>query len=173
MAHTTTAGIGFSSSVDTETAVAEALAAALASGEAPPIAAIVYATVAYDQARVPSAIHKRLPGIAIVGASSPGVSVNGRAQETARCLAIAVLRSSTVKARAAAVLGIAAEPFARGRALGRELGAPPQRGATFLWYDPLTGVNVDALLRGLAEAGYPAVFGGAAGQPWGPMVRTF
>ena len=34
-----------------------------------------------------------------VGASSPGVSVNGRAQETARCLAIAILRSSTVKVR--------------------------------------------------------------------------
>lgn len=173
MAHTTSAGIGFSSSVDTETAVAEALTLALASGDAPPVAAIVYATVAYDQARVPAAIHKRLPGIAIVGASSPGVSVNGRAQETARCLAIAVLRSSTVKARAGLVEGIAAEPFARGYALGRELGAPPQRGATFLWYDPLTGANVDALLRGLGEAGYPAVFGGAAGQPWGRMVRTF
>jgi hypothetical protein len=171
---TTSAGIGFSSSVDTDAAVAEALASALASGDAPPVAAIVYATVAYDQTRVPAAIHKRLPGVAIVGASSPGVSVNGRALETTRCLAIAVLRSSTVKVRAGVVEKISAEPFARGRDLGHQLGPPPaQHGVTFLWYDPLTGANVDDLLRGLGESGFPAVFGGAAGQPWGPMVRTF
>lgn len=171
---TTSAGVGFSSHVDPATAVAEALAAALAGGDAPPRAAIMYATVSYDQAALLAAVRERLPGVPVAGASTSGVSVNGKATESGRSLGITVLRSHAARARVAAVEGFNDGTFERGVELARGLGEPPAGpSVTFVWFDPLTGANVAALLAGLAEGGRPAVFGGAAGQPWGLMVQTF
>lgn len=171
---TTSAGVGFSANVDPVAAVAEALAAALAAGDAPARAAIVYATVSYDQAALLAAVHERLPGVPVAGASTSGVSVNGKATESGRSLGVAVLRSDTVKTRLASVEDLTTDTFERGRELARRLGDPPRGpAATFVWFDILTGANITALLAGLAEGGYPAVFGGAAGQPWGLMVQTF
>lgn len=170
----TSAGIGFSANVDPEAAVAEALAAALASGDAPPQLAFVYATVSYDQGALLAAVRERLPGVPVAGASTSGVSVNGKATESGRSVAIGILRSDTVRARVAAVEEINADTRRRGRELAEKLGpAPAGPSATFVFFDILTGANIAALLAGLAEGGHPAVFGGAAGQPWGLMVQTF
>src|SRR5262249_23677129 len=64
--------------------------------------------------------------------------------------------------------------YLRGVELARKLGPEPSGASTTLiWYDPLTGANVAALLDGLAEGGRPVAFGGGAGQPFGPRVQTF
>lgn len=171
---TSSASVGFSSNADADAAVQEALSAALGSGDAPPRLAIVYATVTHDQGRILAAIREQLPGVPVVGSSSAGVSVNGKVTEAPRCLAIAVVRSHGVTARAAVVEEISADPGRAGLELGERLGpAPDGPTTTFVWYDPLTGVNISALLDGLARGGYPAVFGGGAGQPFGPRIRTF
>jgi hypothetical protein len=171
---TASARVGFSSNADTDAALEEALSAALASGDAPPQLVIVYATIMHDQARILRAIQERLPGVPVAGASSAGVSVNGKATEAPRCLALTVVRSHAVRARVACVEDVAADAARAGRALAEKLGAASTGPSTvFVWYDPLTGVNVSALLAGLSEGGYPAVFGGGAGQPLGPRIKTF
>lgn len=168
------ARVGFSTNADAEAAAGEALTAALDGGGPPPRVVIVYASVTYDHARVLRTIAERLPGVTVAGASSAGVSVGGLATEAPRCLAIAVIRSHTLAARAALVEDIAADPAAAGRELARRLGpAPDGPSTTLLWYDPLTGANIAALLAGLAEGGLPRVFGAGAGQPFGRRVRTF
>lgn len=170
----TSAGVGYSTHVDPQSAVEEALSSALASGDAPPKLALVYATVTYDQTAVLSAVRAKLPGVPVAGASSSGVAINGLATESGRCLALMVLRSDTVRASIAAVEHLNEKPFERGKELGEKLGPRPSGPAvTFIWFDILTGANIAALLAGLAEGGYPAVLGGAAGQPWGIMVQTF
>jgi hypothetical protein len=170
----TTAGVGYSTNVDPQAAVAEALAAALASGDAPPRLAIVYATVSYDQAALLAAVGDRLPGVPVVGASTSGVAINGMAVEAGRCLAATVLRSDDLRVRVASAEGLNKDPFRCGREVAEKLGPrPPGPSATFLWFDILTGANIAALLAGLAEGGHPAVVGGASGQPWGIMVQTF
>ena len=40
-------------------------------------------------------------------------------------------------------------------------------------YDPLCGADVERLLAGVREIVGCPVVGGAASQPWGPMVRTY
>ncbi len=42
-----------------------------------------------------------------------------------------------------------------------------------VWFDPLTGCNVQELIDGLAEGGYTKLIGGASGQPWGPFSKTY
>lgn len=171
---TTSAAVGFSSNVDPVAAVAEALATALASGDAPPRLAIVYATVSYDQGALLAAVRDRLPGVPVAGASTSGVAVNGKATESGRSVAVTVVRSDTVRARIAAVEGLNTDTFQRGLDLAQQLGERPAGpSVTFIWFDIITGANIAALLAGLAEGGYPAVLGGAAGQPWGIMVQTF
>lgn len=171
---TTSAGVGFSSHVDPDVAVTEALAAALAGGDAPPRVAVLYATVSYDHAALLAAARAKLPGVPVVGASTSGVAVNGSAVESGRCLALGVLRSHDVRVRVASIEGIDTDAHRRGVELAARLGERPAGpSATFVWFDIITGANIGALLAGLAEGGYPAVLGGAAGQPWGIMVQTF
>lgn len=169
------AKVGFSANADTDAAVNEALAAALAGDGAPPQLVIVYATVTHDQERILRTIRERLPGVPIAGASSAGVSASGLATEAPRCLALTVLRSHTVRARVAVAEDLSADPARAGRELAQRLGTPSAGpSVTFVWYDPLTGANVAALLAGLAEGRYPEVFGAGAGQPYAtPRIRTF
>jgi hypothetical protein len=169
----TFAKVGFSSNVDPSAAVAEALAGALSAEGPPPKVALAYATVTYDQAAVLAAIREHLPGVPVAGASTSGVSVNGNATEAGRCVAIAVIRSNTVRARVAAVEDFNKDTFRHGKELGEKLGSVDKPAITFVWFDTITGANVEALLAGLAEGGHPAVYGGAAGQPWGIMVQTY
>jgi hypothetical protein len=80
-----------------------------------------------------------------------------------------------LKCAAAMEREVQISPMEKGRLLAqslkRELKAEPK--IVVLNYDPLCGVNVEALLDGLrAELDCPLI-GGAAGQPWGPPQQTF
>jgi hypothetical protein len=58
------------------------------------------------------------------------------------------------------------------RAVSAGLGGAPR--ALILYYDALSRVDVPQLLAGITQVlPTTVVVGGAAGQPWGPMVRTY
>ncbi|MCA9515376.1 MAG: FIST C-terminal domain-containing protein [Myxococcales bacterium] len=164
---------GFSIQPDEHAAVAEVVAGLRATDGPPPAVVIAYAGVAHDQARLLAALEAELPGVVVVGASTQGVSIPGRCYEADRFVAAAALGGEGVRARSAVAAGFAGDPYAAGVSLAAQLGPAEGPGVTLLWYDPLSGADVQATLRGLAAGGHPRVFGGASGQPWGRMVETF
>jgi hypothetical protein len=62
----------------------------------------------------------------------------------------------------------------KGRALGHtlltDLGTQPK--IVLVFYDPLSGVDVEALLSGLREDLRCPIVGAGSGQPWGPPIET-
>lgn len=169
------AGVGWNGGPDASQAGAAAARAAAEQAGAAPVAAIVYATVLYDQEAVLRGVREALPGIPIVGASTQDVSRAGDVEDADRIVAVAVIAGSGVQARAATVQDVSRDPAAAARVLAERLGPAPAADAPplLLWYDPLTGINVDVLIAGLRAAGYPRILGGGAGQPWGPLHRTY
>jgi hypothetical protein len=157
---------------------AEAARMALeAANHAKPIAVIVYMTVLYDPKLALAAIREVIPdpSVPIVGSSTQGIARRGAVTETDRVLGVAVICSETIRASAARALGLGADSFAAGRKLAAELGDPSTLGEMplLLWFDPLTRANIQSLIDGLAEGGYTRVLGGASGQPWGPLDKTY
>jgi hypothetical protein len=172
------AGVGWSSLPEAAKAGAEAARMALeAANHAKPVVVIVYMTVLYDPKLALAAIREVIPdpSVPIVGSSTQGIARRGAVTETDRVLGVAVICSETIRASAVRVSGLGADSFAVGRKLASELGDPSTLGEMplLLWFDPLTRANVQSLIDGLAEGGYTRVLGGASGQPWGPLDKTY
>lgn len=166
------AGVGRSTVESAFDAGRTAATNALAAAGGTPGCAIVYATVLYDHVRVLAGIRSVLGGIPLVGCSTQGISRNGGVDEVERVVGVAVLSVPGLVARAGRADDLSADPYAAGRRLAEQVG--PEDGCPLLvWYDPLTGCNVEQLLAGLADGGRALVVGGGAGQPWGPMYRTY
>jgi hypothetical protein len=171
------AGVGWSRLPESAKAGKEAVRMALdAAKRSDPVVVIVYMTVLYDPHVVLAAIREQIgPNVPIVGSSTQGISQTGAVTETGRVLGVAVICSERVRAVTAHAQGLCADPGAAGRKLAEQLGDPRQLGEVplLLWFDPLTGANVQALIDGLAAGGYTSVIGGASGQPWGPFDKTY
>ncbi|HEU4403683.1 MAG TPA: FIST N-terminal domain-containing protein [Polyangiaceae bacterium] len=173
------AAVGYSKLADAfeAGATAAAMARDASSGSVPPLVAIAYATVSYDQREIVRGVRSALPGVRLVGASAQGISRAGAVEEIDRVVGVALVRSARVGARAARVAGVSADSAGAGRALAEALRAggrgPADDEPVIVWYDPLARINVDALLGGLAEGGFPRVVGGGAGQPFGPTYKTY
>ncbi|MEQ1564326.1 MAG: FIST N-terminal domain-containing protein [Myxococcota bacterium] len=170
-----TAAVGHSRADDAFGAGQAAASEAVSRAGGEPVVAIVYATVVYDHARLLAGVRAAVgPDAAIVGCSTQGISRNGAVEEVDRVVGVAVLAGPGIRVRVARVEGLAADPAAAGRALAAALGPLASGGCPpLIWYDPLTGGNIDLLLAGLAEGGLPVVVGGGAGQHWGPIHRTY
>jgi len=156
----------------------EAMRMALdAAGGGKPVVVIVYMTVLYEPNVVLAAIRDELgdASVPVVGSSSQGICRMGAVTETDRVVGVAVICSEVLRARAARATNLSAEPMAAARRIAGDLGDPRTLGSTplLLWFDPLTGADVQALIDGLATAGYPSILGGASGQPWGPFDKTY
>lgn len=172
------AGVGWSSQPEARKAGQEAMQMAMqAVGNQKPIAVIVYMTVLYEPTAVLAAIREQLSDVTvpIVGSSTQGITRPGAVTETDRVLGVTVICSDRAQATAALATDLAADPKAAGKKLAAQLGDPAALGdlPLLLWFDPLTGANVQALIDGLAEAGYSNIIGGASGQPWGPFHKTY
>jgi hypothetical protein len=172
------AGVGWSSLPEAANAGREAARMALeAAKPGKPVAVIVYMTVLYDPKLALAAIREEIanPAVPIVGSSTQGIARRGAVTETDRVLGVAVICSDTIRASAARATDLGADAAAAGRRLAAELGDPSKLGDVplLLWFDPLTRANIQALIDGLAEGGYTRVLGGASGQPWGPLDRTY
>jgi hypothetical protein len=172
------AGVGWSSQPEAAKAGREAVRMALAAaGPGKPVVVIVYMTVLYDPTLALAAVREEISdaSVPIVGSSTQGIARSGAVTETDRVLGVAVICSDTIRASAARATGLGADAAAAGRSLAKELGDPHTLGDVplLLWFDPLTRANIQALIDGLAEGGYTRVLGGASGQPWGPLDRTY
>jgi hypothetical protein len=172
------AGIGWSSLPEAAKAGREAAEMALRTAKfGKPVAAIVYMTVLYDPKAVLAAVRETLgdSSLPVVGSSTQGIARAGAVTETDRVVGVALICSNTIRAKAAHTQDLAADAKAAGRRIARELGDPAGMGEMPLvvWFDPMTGANVQALIDGLAEGGYSKIIGGASGQPWGPLAKTY
>lgn len=172
------AGVGWSGLPEAAKAGREAAQMALRTApRGKPVAVIVYMTVLYDPKAVLAAVSEVIadPTVKIVGSSTQGIAHAGAVKETDRVVGVAVLSSNTLRAEAAIAGGLGADAQAVGRRLAAQLGDAHALGDVplLLWFDPLTGANVQSLIDGLAQGGYTKILGGASGQPWGPFDKTY
>ncbi|MCA9710799.1 MAG: hypothetical protein KDK70_33465 [Myxococcales bacterium] len=167
MVWTTTTGVGHSRSDDSFEAGREAAMAAQAeAGDGPVVFTIVYATVLHDQERMLAGVRSVISEGVLVGASTQGISTRGAVDEVDRVVGVAVVQSSSIRARSAVVTGLGRDARAAGEQLAEAIGPPPAI-PPLLWYDPVTGANVQALLDALAAYGV----GGKTTSGYGRLER--
>jgi hypothetical protein len=161
-------------SLDAGRGAGEALLARF--GTERPKVAIVYATMNHDQPAVLEGVRQALgKDVLLLGCSTQGVVSNDELTEDGLALGIMGFGGTGVRSAAAFEREIQDGSKEKGRRLAqslkRDLGGEPK--VVFLLYDPLCGIDVEAMLEGMRlEVDCPLV-GGAAGQPWGPPRQTF
>ncbi len=170
---TISAGSGISTHVNISEAIEEAWAQIQKTLKGDPSVVIAYVGVAHERQSTLNSLRELVgPSVPVIGGSSQGASIGGEALEQPRFLALAAISGVTVTT--ASVDDISKDSAASGAELAAALGAPPEGPhATVLFYDPLGGVNAQALVDSLADGGYPHVYGAATGQPWGKFVGTY
>lgn len=141
-----------------------------------PQVVLVYATMSHDHPALLEGLRSSLgEGPLLLGCSVQGVVSNAELTEDGLALAVMGLGGTGLKCAAAVEREIQASPKEKGqrlaRALKRDLAHEPK--IVVLNYDPLSGVDVEAVLEGLRLEMDCPVIGGAAGQPWGPPQQTF
>ncbi|HVY25638.1 MAG TPA: FIST N-terminal domain-containing protein [Polyangiaceae bacterium] len=145
-------------------------------GKARPKAALVYATMNHDQPAVLEGVRAALGGdVLLLGCSVQGVVSNAELTEDGLALGIMGFGGDQVDCAAAIEREIQLDSREKGRRLAQslrvQLAGEPK--IIMLFYDPLCGADVEAMLEGIRfEVECPLV-GGAAGQPWGPPRETF
>jgi hypothetical protein len=160
-------------SFDAGKSAAEALLAHF--GSAGPKATIVYATMNHDQPALLDGLRSTLgENSLLLGCSSQGVVSNGTLTEDGLALGVMGFGGDDMRCAAAIERDIQQDTKAKGQSLAknikRDLGCEPK--IVVLFYDPLSGLDVESMLEGLRlEVDCPLV-GGAAGQPWGPPIQT-
>jgi hypothetical protein len=145
-------------------------------GAEPIKAVLVYATINHEQSEVMdgllSALGKDIP---VIGCSVQGVVADGQLTEEGFALGVMGLGGKQLHAAVSSVDEFQVDSKGKGRTLARnaksKLGIEP--GAVVLVYDPLIGADMEALLAGMRQEVACPIVGGAAGQPWGPLVATF
>lgn len=145
-------------------------------GGASPKAVIAYATMNHDQPALLEAVREGIGKDALlIGCSVQGVVSNEHLTEDGFALGLMGFAGDDLKCSVALEREVQSEPQDKGRKLGqalkRDLGGEPR--AVLVLYDPLAGINVEAVLEGLRMEVDCPVVGGAAGQPWGPPKQTF
>jgi hypothetical protein len=171
------ASTSFSQEPDSEEAgraVASAIRREL--GAEPLRAALVYSTVNHDLGELFSSIRAELgPDVPVVGCSAQGVVSNDDLTEEGYAVAVMGFGGSALTAATSVARDIEVESYEKGKRLANDLktqlGRDPR--LIVLSYDPLCGADVEALLRGAQTELKCPIIGGAAGQPWGPPVRTY
>jgi len=145
-------------------------------GGARPKAAIVYATMNHDQSAILEGVRRALGNDTLVlGCSVQGVVSNDELTEDGLALGVMGFGGDEVHCAVACEREIQENSKEKGRRLAqslkRDLAGEPKIVALF--YDPLSGIDVQAMLDGVRlELDCPLI-GGAAGQPWGPPRQTF
>ncbi|MES1175582.1 MAG: FIST N-terminal domain-containing protein [Myxococcales bacterium] len=145
-------------------------------GSTRPKVAIVYATMNHDQPAVLEGVRQALgEGTLLLGCSVQGVVSNDQLTEDGLALAVMGFGGDAVRCAVACEREIQDGSKEKGRKLAQalrlELSGEPK--IIVLFYDPLCGIDVQAMLDGMRlEVDCPLV-GGAAGQPWGPPRETF
>lgn len=165
------AGVGHSREIDAFEAGRSAAAQALSAAGGVPSVTLVYGTVMHDHDQLLEGVRSVVGDGPLIGCSTQGISRPGGVDEVDRVVGVAVICGIGV--RVAREEGLASDPEGVGRRLAEALGPDRADQPLLLWYDPVTGANVQALLDGLAAGGRRQIIGGGAGQRWGPIHRTY
>jgi hypothetical protein len=145
-------------------------------GNERPKVVIAYATMNHDQPALLEGVRAVLDkDVTLLGCSVQGVVSNDQLTEDGLALGLMGFGGADLQCAAGFEREIQDGSKEKGRALAqrlkRDLGTQPK--VIFLFYDPLCGTDVEAMLEGVRlEVDCPLV-GGAAGQPWGPPRETF
>jgi hypothetical protein len=161
-------------SLDAGRSAGEALLGELGAEE--PKVVLVYATMNHDQPRVLEGLRAVLgEEVLMLGCSVQGVVSNEHLTEDGFALGVMGLCGRDLGCGVAAEREIQEDSKQKGRQLGkalkRNLGCEPK--VVVLWFDPLCGADIGALLDGVRLELDCRFVGGAAGQPWGPPRGTF
>jgi hypothetical protein len=165
-------------STDTDsTKVAAAAAGVLneAFASDPLKAVLVYASVNHDQRALLRTLRAKLgPDVLLVGCSVQGLAGPGFVRE-GLVMGVLGLGGQSLRVEAAIERAIETDTRAKGRRLAAHvasrLGEAPKVGVVL--YDPLCNADVDQMLSGITEEMACPLVGGGAGQPFGPVVKTF
>jgi hypothetical protein len=139
-------------------------------------AVLVYATINHEQSEILAGLRGALgPDVPILGCSVQGVVANEQLTEEGFALGAMALGGKQLNVAIAVEREFQTDTRDKGRALARavkrKLGVEPK--AVIPIYDPLCGADVEAMLAGMREEVACPIVGGAASQPWGPLVQTF
>lgn len=138
---------------------------------------IVYATVHHELEKLLEGLASKLPaGTVVSGCSSHGLTLRNFFQEDGFLAGAIGLGDAGLVGASALEHEINVDTVEKAKRLAQQirdqLGRSPK--ALVVYYDPLSRVDVPKLIAGLnAVLPDTLVVGGAAGQPWGPMVRTY
>jgi hypothetical protein len=139
-------------------------------------AVLVFATMNHDHPALLRGLRQALgPEVRIVGCTSQGVVANGDVAENGFALAIMGFAGSRLGCATVLQREVQTDSLEKGRALARSLkqecGGEPQ--LAVLLYDPLCGLDVEILLKGMRQELACPLVGGGASQPWGPRIGTW
>ena len=145
-------------------------------GDEPLKAVIVYATMNHDHVVLLEEVRAALPkDVLVLGSSGQGVVAGDELTEEGMVLGVIGFGGEALRCAAAMEHEIQMAAHEKGRALGQKLkkdlgGAQPQ--IVVVFYDPLSGVDVETVIAGMrVEISCPIV-GGGSGQPWGRPLET-
>lgn len=159
---------------DAGVAAANAVIAEL--GGVTPKAVIAYATMNHDQEAILEGVREAIGKDALlIGCSVQGVVSNEHLTEDGFALGLMGFGGDQLECSVALEREVQSNPKEKGQHLAQSLkrGLEGEPKAILVFYDPLAGMDVEAVLEGMRlEVDCPIV-GGAAGQPWGPPRQTF
>jgi hypothetical protein len=138
-------------------------------------AVVVYATMNHDHTELLEALRATLPeDVLLIGSSGQGVVGDGQLAEEGMVMGAIGLGGEALHCTAALEREIQIQPFEKGCALAKklktDLGAEPK--VVIMYYDPLSGVDVETLLAGMRTELTCELVGAGSGQPWGTPRET-
>jgi hypothetical protein len=138
-------------------------------------AVIVYATMNHDHAEMLEALRATLAkDVILLGSSGQGVVGDGELTEEGMVLGAIGFGGEAMHCTAGLEREIQIEPFEKGRALAQklksDLGVEPK--IVIIYYDPLSGVDVETLIAGMRTVLACELVGAGSGQPRGQPLET-
>jgi hypothetical protein len=139
-------------------------------------AVLVYATMNHDQEELVRALRDALgEDVLLLGSSAQGVVSNDELTEDGFAITAMGFGGDALQCSSAFERDVAEDPHGKGRHLAESLvkGLDRPPAVVLISYDPLCGIDVQGMLKGMSEVVDCPFVGGAAGQPWGPPRQTF
>jgi hypothetical protein len=138
-------------------------------------AVLVYATMNHDHGQLLEALRAELPkDVILLGTSGQGVVGDDHLSEEGMVAGVMGFGGESLRATAAVAREVQVDSKEKGRALARklkqDLGVEPKMVIAF--YDPLSGVDVEALIAGMRMEVSCPIAGAGSGQPWGMPLET-
>lgn len=138
-------------------------------------AVLVYATMNHDHGALLEALRAELPeDVILLGTSGQGVVGDDDLSEEGMVMGVMGFGGEALRASAAVQREVQIESKEKGRAMARDLkeklGAEPKMVVTF--YDPLCGIDAEAMIAGMRMELSCPIAGAGSGQPWGVPLET-